>query len=40
MGQRFRLLHAQILRARAHLSDEPTVGLRAAVEAFERMGAA
>src|SRR5438270_3290326 len=40
MGQQFRLLHAQLLRARAHLPDEPTIGLRKAVEAFERMGAA
>src|SRR5207302_4731152 len=38
-GQQFRLLHAQLLRARAHLSDEPTIALRKAVEAFERMGA-
>jgi len=40
MGQRFRLLHAQLLRATAHMSAEPAAGLRKAVEAFERMGAA
>src|SRR3954454_10795346 len=40
MGQQFRLLHGQTLRAQAHLSQEPAVGLRKAVEAFDRMGAA
>ena len=40
MGQQFRLLHGQILRAQAHLSDEPAIGLRKAIETFERMGAA
>jgi len=40
MGQQFRLLQGQMLRARAHLSAEPAVGLRRAVEVFDRMGAA
>jgi hypothetical protein len=42
LGQRFRLLHGQLLRARAHLSTDPaqTVqGLRAAVDVFTAMGA-
>ncbi|MGH3261065.1 MAG: hypothetical protein ACRDNS_03620, partial [Trebonia sp.] len=40
VGQRFRLLHGQLLRARAHLSAEPAPGLRAAVDVFAAMGAA
>ncbi len=39
-GQRYRLLDAQLLRARAHLSPEPAPGLRAAVEVLDAMGAA
>jgi hypothetical protein len=43
LGQRFRLLHGQLLRARAHLAAEPAhavQGLRAAIEVFTTMGAA
>ena len=43
LGQRFRLLHGQLLRARAQLSSDPVQvvqGLRAAVEVFTAMGAA
>jgi class 3 adenylate cyclase len=39
-GQRFRLLHGMLLRARALLGAEPVVGLRASLEVFEGMGAA
>jgi len=43
LGQRFRLLQGQLLRARAHLSTDSTQmvhGLRAAIEVFTAMGAA
>ena len=43
LGQRFRLLHGQLLRARAHLASDPAQavqGLRAAIEVFTAMGAA
>jgi class 3 adenylate cyclase/tetratricopeptide (TPR) repeat protein len=40
LGQRYRLLHGNLLRARAHLSPNPVPGLRAAVEVFNAMGAA
>jgi len=39
-GQRFRLLQGHLLRARAHLSPDPVVGLRAAADIFAGMGAA
>ena len=39
LGQRFRLLHGHLLRARAHLSPEPVFGLRAAADVFAAMGA-
>ena len=39
-GQRFRLAHAQLLRARAHLSPDRVPGLRAAVDVLDSMGAA
>jgi class 3 adenylate cyclase len=40
LGQRYRLLHGNLLRARAHLSPNPVPGLRGAVEVFSAMGAA
>jgi hypothetical protein len=43
LGQRFRLLHGHLLRARAHLSPDRTQsmqGLRAAIDVFTAMGAA
>jgi hypothetical protein len=40
VGQRFRLVEAQLLRVQAHLSSEPALGLRQAVAAFDAMGAA
>ena len=40
IGQRFRLLHGQLLRARAHLSADPIPGLRAAADTLTSMGAA
>jgi hypothetical protein len=39
LGQRYRLLHGTLLRARAHLGSEPVEGLRAAVAVFDQMGA-
>jgi hypothetical protein len=39
LGQRFRLLHGHLLRARAYLSPNPVPGLRAATEVFAAMGA-
>ncbi|HET7309893.1 MAG TPA: adenylate/guanylate cyclase domain-containing protein [Mycobacteriales bacterium] len=40
VGQRFRLVQGQLLRAQAHLSDDPVAGLRQSVAAFDAMGAA
>jgi class 3 adenylate cyclase len=39
MGQRFNLLHATLLRARALLSADPAPGLRAAIDAYDAMAA-
>jgi class 3 adenylate cyclase/tetratricopeptide (TPR) repeat protein len=39
IGQRFRSLHAQLLRARAHLSADPVPGLRAAIDVLSATGA-
>ena len=39
-GLRYRLLHGQLLRARAHLSDDPAPGLREAAGVLDAMGAA
>jgi hypothetical protein len=40
VGARFRYLHGQLLRARAHLSPDPVPRLREAVGVFAEMGAA
>ena len=40
IGQRYRTLHGELLRARAHLSTDPVPGLRAAIEVFTAMGSA
>ncbi len=40
LGQRYRLLHGHLLRARAYLSPDPVPGLRAAIDVFAGMGAA
>ncbi|MGA8845075.1 MAG: adenylate/guanylate cyclase domain-containing protein, partial [Nocardioides sp.] len=39
-GQRYHLLHGQLLRARAHLSEDPAPGLRNAAGVLDAMGAA
>jgi hypothetical protein len=40
LGQRFRLLHGQLLRVQAMLSTDPVPGLREAVSVLDGMGAA
>jgi class 3 adenylate cyclase len=40
VGARFRHLHGQLLRARAHLSADPVPGLRQAIDVLTDMGAA